>query len=55
LNAALPWLKRAGFNFNLISDESQIWQELNLAWAWHEIVSGEWLQSNLLCLRLPTT
>ncbi|KAI3435834.1 hypothetical protein D9Q98_001892 [Chlorella vulgaris] len=39
LNAALPWLKRAGFNFNLISDESQIWQELNLAWAWHEIVS----------------
>jgi hypothetical protein len=40
LNAALPWLKRAGFNFNLISDESQIWQELNLAYSQHEIVSG---------------
>ncbi|KAL4458456.1 hypothetical protein ABPG75_013321 [Micractinium tetrahymenae] len=35
----LPWLKRTDPYYNLISDESQIWQELNLAWSWHEIVS----------------
>ncbi|KAL4422147.1 hypothetical protein ABPG77_006836 [Micractinium sp. CCAP 211/92] len=35
----LPWLKRTSPYYNLISDESQIWQELNLAWSWHEIVS----------------
>ncbi|PSC68342.1 heat shock 70 kDa 17 isoform A [Micractinium conductrix] len=34
----LPWLKK-GTVFNLVSDESQIWQELNMAWSWHEIVS----------------
>ena len=35
----LPWIKRDSPYYNLISDESQIWQELNLAWSWHEIVS----------------
>jgi len=46
----LPWLKRSDPYYNLISDESQIWQSLNLAWAWHEIISDfvrptlEWLE-----------
>jgi hypothetical protein len=35
----LPWLTRSSPYYNLISDESQVWQELNLAYSQHEIVS----------------
>ncbi|PRW59841.1 hypothetical protein C2E21_1509 [Chlorella sorokiniana] len=36
---ALKWLRRDSPYYNLISDESQVWQELNLAYSQHEIVS----------------
>lgn len=42
LRKVLPWVgNRADPYYNLNTDESQITEAMNFAWAWHEIVGGE--------------
>jgi hypothetical protein len=41
LPKVVPWLDNRSPYYNLNTDESQITEIMNYAWAWHEIVGGE--------------